>query len=72
MAELQIRVLPAWWRSWWAYAITLSLALLALIAYFRFSVNRPACVSQLQLEQHERRAKELDTLKTITVHQHHA
>lgn len=65
MAELQIRVLPAWWRSWWAYAIYAFVALLALIAYFRFSVNRARLRSQLQLEQHEaRRAKELDTLKT--------
>jgi signal transduction histidine kinase/DNA-binding response OmpR family regulator/ligand-binding sensor domain-containing protein len=65
VAELQITVLPPWWRSWWAY---LSYALLigfAIRAYFKFTVNRAKLQSQLSFEQLEaKRIKELDSVKT--------
>ncbi len=65
IAELQITVLPPWWRSWWAYCIYISLLALVIRAYFKFTVNRAKLKSQLNFEQREaKRVKELDTVKT--------
>ena len=65
IAELQITVLPPWWRSWWAYLIYILLVGLGIRAYFKFSVNRARLKSQLNFEQREaKRVKELDTVKT--------
>ncbi|MDQ6610535.1 MAG: ATP-binding protein [Bacteroidota bacterium] len=65
MANLQIIVLPPWWRTWWAYGIYLLLLLLAVRAYFRYSVNREKLKAQLNFEHLEaQRMKELDGLKT--------
>ncbi|MBX3257525.1 MAG: response regulator [Chitinophagaceae bacterium] len=64
-AELKIRVLPPWWRTWWAYMIYASLIALAIHAYLRFKVNKAKLQSQLSFEQLEaKRVKELDTVKT--------
>ncbi|MFZ1369172.1 MAG: ATP-binding protein, partial [Ferruginibacter sp.] len=64
-AELQITVLPPWWRSWWAYGLYAILLGLGIRAYFKFSVNRAKLKSQLNFEQREaKRVKELDTVKT--------
>jgi signal transduction histidine kinase/DNA-binding response OmpR family regulator/ligand-binding sensor domain-containing protein len=63
--ELRITVLPPWWRTWWAYAAYILVIILAIRAYFKFSINRAKLRSQLFVEQNEaKRAKELDTLKT--------
>ncbi len=65
IAELQITVLPPWWRSWWAYLIYILLLGLGIRAYFRFKVNGAKLKSQLNFEQLEaKRVKELDTVKT--------
>jgi signal transduction histidine kinase/DNA-binding response OmpR family regulator/ligand-binding sensor domain-containing protein len=65
IAELQIIVLPPWWRSWWAYLIYAVLTGLAIRAYFRFTVNRAKLKQQLNFEQLEaKRIKELDAVKT--------
>lgn len=64
-SELQITVLPPWWRTGWAYAVYLLLFGLAVRTYFRFSVNRARLRAQLDFEHREaRRMKELDSLKT--------
>jgi len=64
-AEIQITVLPPWWRSWWAYLIYIVLLGLGIRAYFKFTVNRAKLKSQLNFEQLEaKRVKELDTVKT--------
>ncbi|MEI9807245.1 MAG: ATP-binding protein [Bacteroidota bacterium] len=65
ITELQVRVLPPWWRTWWAYAGYILLLLLVIRAYFKFSLNRAKLRSQLNFEQLEaKRVKELDTVKT--------
>jgi signal transduction histidine kinase/ligand-binding sensor domain-containing protein len=65
IAELQITVLPPWWRSWWAYMIYALLLGLVIRAYFKFTVNRAKLKSQLNFEQLEaKRVKELDSVKT--------
>ncbi len=64
-AELSIRVLPPWWRSWWMYGLYAILLGLCISAYLRFTVNRAKLKSQLSFEQREaKRVKELDSVKT--------
>ncbi|MBA2761148.1 MAG: response regulator [Segetibacter sp.] len=65
IANLEITVLPPWWRTWWAYGIYALLLALGIRAYFKFSVNRARLKAQLNFEHLEsKRMKELDTLKT--------
>jgi len=63
--ELNVRILPPWWLSWWAYLIYALLLLLGIRTYFRFSVNRAKLKAQLNFEKLEgKRVKELDTART--------
>lgn len=63
--ELKIKVLPPWWRTWWAYILYVLLAGLAVRSYFKFKVNKAKLQNQLNFEQQEaKRVKELDTVKT--------
>ena len=65
IAELQITVLPPWWRSWWACLFYALLLGFGIRAWFRFSVNRARLQSQLNFEIREaKRVKELDSVKT--------
>lgn len=65
IAELKIKVMPPWWRTWWAYLLYALLIGFALRAYFLFRINKAKLQSQLHYEQQEaKRIKELDTVKT--------
>ncbi len=65
ITELKIRVLPPWWRTWWAYVLYALLLLLGISSYFRFRINKAKLQSQLAFEHEEaKRIKELDTVKT--------
>lgn len=65
IAQLEIKVLPPWWRSWWAYMIYAFLAILAVRTWIQFNINRAKLRAQLSFEQLEaKRAKELDSIKT--------
>lgn len=65
ITELKIKVLPPWWRTWWAYLVYVLLIGFAVRAYFLFRINKTKLQSQLHYEQQEaKRVKELDTVKT--------
>lgn len=65
IVELQITVLPPWWRSWWAYLFYILVLGFAIRAYFKFKVNKAKLQNQLNFEQQEaKRVKELDVVKT--------
>ena len=65
IAELQITILPPWWKSWWAYLIYFGILAAGFWAYFRISVNRAKLQQQLEFEKRESdRVKDLDALKT--------
>ena len=65
VAELAIRVLPPWWRTWWAYAAYILVFGIALRLAFRFYLHRGQLQSRLAFETREaERVKELDAVKT--------
>ncbi len=63
-ARLKIDVAPPPWRTWWAYALYVLVALSALTAALRFHFLRLAEKHQLENEQHKRRWAE--TLQQLT------
>ena len=54
MKVLDIKVLPPWWLSWWAYMIYSALALLAVLCVYRYAKARLILKMKLKTE-HERR-----------------
>lgn len=65
MATLQIKILPPWWLSWWAYIFYFVLLAIVLQLYFKFLKNRAKLQAQLKFEHNESsRIKELDAVKT--------
>lgn len=65
IASLNIKVLPPWWRTWWAYLVYLLLIAVAVREYFRFTINRTKLKEQLIYETKEaERIRELDVTKT--------
>jgi signal transduction histidine kinase/DNA-binding response OmpR family regulator/ligand-binding sensor domain-containing protein len=64
-ARLRIVIHPPWWRTTWAYAVYLLLFSGAIIALYRFQLNRNKLRNQLAFEQKEaERLSELDRIKT--------
>ncbi|MDF1695127.1 MAG: ATP-binding protein [Saprospiraceae bacterium] len=64
-AELDIQILPPWWKNWWAYLAYISIIIAGIALYFRFWINRAKLRQQLTYEKRETdRVKELDALKT--------
>ena len=65
MATLQIKILPPWWLSWWAYLCYSVLLAVVLRLYFKFLKNRAKLQTQLKFEHNESsRIKEMDAVKT--------
>lgn len=63
--ELKIKVLPPWWRTWWAYMLYVLITGLAIRSYFKFRINEAKLQNDLYYQQQEaKRVKELDTLRT--------
>ncbi|MEQ8704802.1 MAG: ATP-binding protein [Phaeodactylibacter sp.] len=64
-AQLRIVIHPPWWRTTWAYVAYLLLFSGAVIALYRFQLNRNKLRNQLAFEQKEaERLSELDRIKT--------
>ncbi len=65
ITELKIKVLPAWWLSWWAYTFYFILLAFLLRWYYKFLKNKAKLQAQLKFEHKEsNRIKELDAVKT--------
>ncbi len=65
IAELQISILPPWWKTWWAYLFYTAIIIALIWTYFRFSVRRAELRQQLAFEKREAdRVRDLDALKT--------
>ncbi len=64
-AAVAIRILPPWWRTWWAYAMYILAAVAALVLARRNIIQRERLKTQLQLEHVEvTKLKELDDFKS--------
>jgi signal transduction histidine kinase/DNA-binding response OmpR family regulator len=65
IVELDVVILPPWWRTWWAYTLYFLIVAIAIGSYFKFRINKEKLQAQLNFEQQEAiRIKELDTVKT--------
>ena len=62
---MAITILPPWWRTWWAYAIYILAAVVALVLARRNIIQRERLKTELQLEHVElTKLKELDDFKS--------
>jgi signal transduction histidine kinase/CheY-like chemotaxis protein/AraC-like DNA-binding protein/ligand-binding sensor domain-containing protein len=63
--ELQIHILPPWWKTWWASMAYLMVAGFLLLYYFQNRLNKTKIEAQLTFEKREaQKIKELDVIKT--------
>ena len=59
--SLRIKILPPWWKTWWAYTLY-ALSILGLISWFIRSQRRKVIEKQKELEREK--LKELDKAKS--------
>ena len=62
--SIKIKILPPWYRTWWAYLIYTGIIFSGIYFYWKFQRRRWQLQAQLQLEKEEAgRLKELDETK---------
>ncbi|NVO20857.1 MAG: response regulator [Bacteroidetes bacterium] len=63
-AVIEIRILPPWWKSWWAFILYSLLIFGSLILFMRLNTSRMKVQHQLELERKEKeQIEELNQLK---------
>lgn len=63
--SINIKILPPWWRTWWAISLYIILSLVAILLIARFQWRRIQLKNRLKLEQQgAEQLKALDQLKT--------
>ena len=63
--QLEIIILPPWWRSFWAYGVFASILGWLIWGFYRFQMGKVRLANKLIFEQQEaQRLAALDTLKT--------
>jgi signal transduction histidine kinase/ligand-binding sensor domain-containing protein/CheY-like chemotaxis protein/AraC-like DNA-binding protein len=63
-AVLQIRILPPWWKTWWAYTIYAIIIISSLILFIRVNTSWVKVKQQLLLERFEKdQLEELNQMK---------
>lgn len=63
-ARVEIRILPPWWLSWWAYIIYLALVITIITIAYNLSITKIKLSSELKLEKFERmKMEELNQIK---------
>ena len=64
-ARLEIKVLPPWWKTWWAYGLYVFVAGASILFFWKREARRIKLQSQLEKEQLEAaQLRELDQTKT--------
>jgi signal transduction histidine kinase/ligand-binding sensor domain-containing protein/DNA-binding response OmpR family regulator len=62
---LEIIILPAWWKTWWAYLLYAVLILLLVFLIFKYILDRQKFNHDIQMERLKaEKIKELDEMKT--------
>lgn len=65
LSELEIRVLPPWWRSWWALLLFAAIAVVIGWYVLRFFNQRRTMNEQLEKERQEKeKIEEMNQMKT--------
>lgn len=63
--EITVKILPAWWQTWWAKMLYAVISMFAIGLIIRFQWRRAELKNKLRLEQQEaEQLKALDKLKT--------
>lgn len=61
----RFKILPPWWRTWWAYIVYVSLLGCLIWVWYRFQIRKIRMEKQLEFEKNEaERLAELDKLKS--------
>ncbi len=62
---LRFTITPPWWKTWWAYALYISLFTILLLAARRYELNRVQLENRLRLGQVEAdKLREIDQMKS--------
>ncbi len=62
--SVKIKILPPWWRNWWAYTIYIFVFISLFIAFYRYASNWVTLKNNLKLEKMEKaKMEELNQLK---------
>lgn len=65
IAEVEVTVLPPWWKTWWAYSLYFLTIAAAIRMFFLYKMKQTRIEEKLHYEQREaQRIKELDIVKT--------
>lgn len=63
-SEIEIEILPPWWKTWWAYTFYCSLIVVSLWVFRKITVNKQELKNKLLIEQIEHEKDlELNELK---------
>ena len=57
-AQIEIQVLPPFWLTWWAYLIYLSLIIITLYLFRRYTLKWSEIKNELKLEKFKREQEE--------------
>ena len=53
-ARIEVRILPPWWLSWWAYLIYGVLVAVVIVVAYNLTLTKMKLLSELRLEKLER------------------
>ena len=63
-ARIEVRILPPWWLSWWAYLIYGVLVAVVIVVAYNLTLTKMKLLSELRLEKLERmKTEELNQVK---------
>ena len=63
-ARIEVRILPPWWLSWWAYLFYLGVIVAIIIIAYNLTITKIKLSSELKLEKLERmKMEELNQIK---------
>ena len=69
--ELEIVVLPVWYKTWWASLLFATAFVSVTVFIFRYFWMRKSMEAQLKMERMDKeRQKEVNEMKTALFHQH--
>ncbi|MCW3091469.1 MAG: signal transduction histidine kinase [Ferruginibacter sp.] len=62
---ISITINPPWWRTWWAYTLTVLLCAGFIYAVFRYRLNKIRIQHELELQQHKASQLEIESRQAL-------